>query len=171
MTTFIPKPRPGEKGMLGRFGRYLEEFEVGDVYQHAHSITITGAMHHLFCAITMTHNPLHLDSNFAEHETQFGKNVVAGHMIYSTALGMSVPDVSGLAIANLEVHYLKHPAPVFHEDTIYAETEVLAVTPSKSKPDRGIVRVKTTVRKQDGTVVCEFERSVLIPKRNPTPVG
>jgi acyl dehydratase len=87
--------------------------------------------------------------------------------VYSLAVGMTVSDVSGKAIANLATDELSHPAPVFHGDTIYAESEVLEVNPSKSKPDRGVVKVHTRVYKQDGTLVAEFKRSVLVPKKNP----
>ena len=89
-----------------RFGRYLEDFEVGDVYVHWPGKTITEADDHLFCMITMNHHPLHTDAYYAERETQFGRNVVVGNLVYSLALGMSVPDVSGKAIANLEVESL-----------------------------------------------------------------
>ena len=75
--------------------------------------------------ITMNHHPLHTDAWFAETQTQFGKNVVVGNLVYSLVLGMSVPDVSGAAIANLEVETLQHKRPTFHGDTIYAETKVL----------------------------------------------
>ena len=81
-----------------RFGRYLEDFEVGDVYRHWPGKTITEADDHLFCMITMNHHPLHTDAHYAETETQFGKNVVVGNLVYSLALGMSVPDVSGKEI-------------------------------------------------------------------------
>ena len=91
-----------------RFGRYFEDFEVGDVYKHWPGKTITEADDHLFCMITMNHHPLHTDAHYAETETQFGKNVVVGNLVYSLVLGMSVPDVSGKAIANLEVESLKH---------------------------------------------------------------
>ena len=127
-----------------RFGRYLEDFEVGDVYVHWPGKTITEADDHLFCMITMNHHPLHTDAHYAETETQFGRNVVVGNLVYSLVLGMSVPDVSGKAIANLEVESLKHAAPTFHGDTIYAKTQVLEVRASQSKPDRGVVTVETT---------------------------
>ena len=87
--------------------------------------------------------------------------------MYSLMLGMSVGDVSGKAIANLATEELKHPAPVFHGDTLFCESEVLDVTPSKSKPDRGIVKVKTDCYKQDGTLVATFKRAVLVPRRTP----
>ena len=104
------------------FGRYFEEFEVGDVYRHWPGKTITEADDHLFCMITMNHHPLHTNAWFAEHETVHHKNVVVGNLVYSLVLGMSVPDVSGSAIANLEVESLVHRNPTFHGDTIYAET-------------------------------------------------
>ncbi len=147
-----------------RFGRYLEEFEVGAVYRHWPGKTVTEYDDHLFCLLTMNHHPLHLDAHYAE-QTQFGRNVVVGNYVYSLLLGMSVADVSGRAIANLEVESLRHVAPTFHGDTIYGETTVLEVTPSSSKPDRGIVYVETRGYKQDGTLVCVFRRRVMVPRR------
>src|SRR5258707_5490112 len=104
------------------YGRYLEEFEVGAVYRHWPAKTITEADDHLFCMITMNHHPLHIDAHYAETSTHFKRNVVVGNLVYSLALGMSVADVSGKAIANLEVEQLKHENPTFHGDTIYAES-------------------------------------------------
>lgn len=149
-----------------QFGRYYEEFEVGAVYKHWPGKTVTEYDDHLFCLITMNHHPLHLDAHYAGETTDFGKNVVVGNYIYSLLLGMSVPDVSGKAIANLEVESLKHVKPTFHGDTIYGETEVLDKTPSKSKDDRGVVYVETRGYKQDGTIVCVFRRKVMVPKRS-----
>ena len=151
------------------FGRCLEDFEPGDVYRHWPGKTITEYDDHLFCLITMNHHPLHLDAWYAEHETQFGKNVVVGNLVYSLVLGMSVPDVSGAAIANLEVEELKHQRPTFHGDTIYAETRVLDATPSTSKPDRGIVTVETRGFNQRGEEVCYFRRKVMVPRRDAAP--
>lgn len=146
-----------------RFGRTFEEFEVGAVYRHWPGKTVTEYDDHLFCLLTMNHHPLHLDANYAGNTTDFGKNVVVGNYIYSLLLGMSVPDVSGMAIANLEVESLRHIAPTFHGDTIYGETTVLDKTPSRSKPDRGVVHVETRGYNQDGTVVCVFRRKVMVP--------
>ena len=146
------------------YGRYLEEFEEGAVYKHWPAKTVTESDDHLFCLITMNHHPLHLNDVYAA-ESQQGQNVVVGPLVYSLALGMSVSDVSGKAIANLATEELSHPNPVFHGDTLYCESEVLEVRPSKSKPDRGIVKVHTRVYKQDNTLVAEFKRTVLIPKR------
>jgi acyl dehydratase len=91
---------------------------------------------------------------------------VVGNYIYSLLLGMSVPDISGKAIANLEVESLRHVAPTFHGDTIYGETTVLDKWESTSKDDRGVVHVETQGYNQDGTLVCIFRRKVMVPKRN-----
>jgi acyl dehydratase len=146
------------------YGRYLEEFEVGAVYKHWPAKTVTEADDHLFCLLTMNHHPLHINDVYAS-KTQQGKNVVVGPYVYSLALGMSVSDISGKAIANLATEELSHPNPVFHGDTLFAETEVLDVRPSNSKPDRGIVKVHTKVLNQDGVLVAEFKRLVLVPKK------
>jgi acyl dehydratase len=148
-----------------RFGRLFEEFEIGAVYRHWPGKTVTEADDHLFCLLTMNHHPLHIDAHYAETSTGFGRNVVVGNYVYSILLGMSVPDVSGRAIANLEVESLRHVAPTFHGDTIYGETTVLDVRESASKPDRGVVTVETRGYKQDGTLVCVFRRRVMVPKR------
>src|SRR5712691_6336788 len=100
-----------------QFGRCFEEFEIGAVYKHWPGRTITEYDDTLFCMLTMNHNPLHIDANYAE-ETQHRQRLVAGPLIFSIALGMSVGDVSGKAIANLEFEYVKHLAPTFHGDTI-----------------------------------------------------
>jgi len=149
-----------------QFGRTYEEFVVGDIYKHWPGKTVTEYDDHLFCLITMNHHPLHIDSHFAKENTQFGKNVVVGNYVYSILLGMSVADVSGKAIANLEIESLRHIAPTFHGDTIYGITTVLDKWESTSKDDRGIVKVETKGINQDGVTVCEFRRKVLVPKLN-----
>jgi acyl dehydratase len=147
------------------FGRLYEDFESGDVYRHWPGKTITEADDHLFCMITMNHHPLHIDAWYAETGTQFGKNVVVGNLVYSLVLGMSVPDVSGAAIANLEVESLQHKRPTFHGDTIYAETRVIEKRESSSRPDRGVVTVETRGYNQRGEEVCFVRRTVMVPKR------
>jgi len=124
-----------------QFGRTYEEFEVGAVYKHWPGKTVTEYDDHLFCLLTMNHHPLHLDAHYAGETT----------------------DVSGKAIANLEISSLKHVAPTFHGDTIYGETTVLSKRPSSSKSDRGIVEVETRGYKQNGTLVCVFRRKVMVP--------
>ena len=149
------------------FRRYLEEFEVGDVYKHWPGRTITESDDMLFCMLTMNHHPLHIDANYGAG-TQFGRNVVVGNLVVDIALGMSVRDVSGKAIANLGYEKIEFLAPTFHGDTIYAETTVLDVRESESKPDRGVVTVETKATNQRGETVMRFRRSVLVPRR---PVG
>src|SRR6185436_5626119 len=102
------------------YGRYLEEFEVGATYKHWPAKTVTESDDHLFCLITMNHHPLHLNDVYAAGSQQ-GRNVVVGPLVYSLALGMSVSDISGKAIANLATEELSHPNPVFHGDTLFCE--------------------------------------------------
>src|SRR5207237_9467129 len=122
--------------------------------------------HRLFCPRTMNHPPLHVNDVDAA-KSQQGRNVVAGPYVYSLIFGMTVADVSGKAIANLATEELSHPAPVFHGDTLFVESEVLEKKESKSKPDRGTVKVHTRVLNQDGVLVAEFKRLVLVPRREP----
>lgn len=147
-----------------QFDRYLEEFEVGAIYRHWPGKTVTEYDDHLFCLITMNHHPQHLDVNYAAG-TDFKKNIVVGNYVYSLLLGMSVADVSGKAIANLEIESLRHIKPTFHGDTLYGESEVLEVTPSRTKADRGVVYVETRGYNQHGVVVCTFRRKVLVAAR------
>jgi acyl dehydratase len=147
------------------FGRFFDDFTVGDVYKHWPGKTVTQAEDILFCAMTMNQHPLHSDDHYAAVASPTGRAMVVGNLVYSIVLGQSVPDVSGRAIANLEVEQLRHANPTFHGDTLYSESEVLDKRGSSSKPDRGVVRVRTIGYKQDGTVVCEFTRTVLVPKR------
>ena len=116
------------------FGRYFEDFVPGDIYRHWPGKTITEADDHLFCMITMNHHPLHTNAWFAEHESVQGRNVVVGNLVYSLVLGMSVPDVSGSAIANLEVESLIHRHPTFHGDTIYVGSKMKGTPRSANSP-------------------------------------
>ena len=147
------------------FGRHYEDFEVGDIYKHWPGKTITEADDHLFCMITMNHHPLHTNEWYAENEAPQGRCVVVGNLVYSLVLGMSVPDVSGAAIANLEIETLKHSRPTFHGDTIYAETRVLDKSLT-SKGDRGIVAVETKGINQRGEEVCYFKRKLMVWTRD-----
>src|SRR4051812_37600861 len=167
----VDPDRPsGEASGARQYGRYLEEFDVGAVYKHWPAKTVTESDDHLFCLLTMNHHPLHINDIYAA-QSQQGRNVVVGPLVYSLALGMSVSDVSGKAIANLATEELKHPAPVFHGDTLFCESEVLEKRESQSKPDRGTVRVHTRVLNQEGVLVAEFKRLVLVPKKDPGTAG
>lgn len=150
------------------FGRYYEEFEPGDIFRHWPGKTITEYDDHLFCLITMNHHPLHLNEWFAENETVHKKNVVVGNLVYSVVLGMSVPDVSGSAVANLEIESLRHAKPTFHGDTIYAITKVIEKKET-SDGKRGIVTVETKGINQRAEEVCFFRRKVMVWKRDQAP--
>jgi acyl dehydratase len=148
-----------------RYGRYYEEFEVDDVYKHWPGRTVTEAEDHLFCCLTLATNPVHMDAHYAEQEMEWGRNIVVGTFVYSIVLGLSVVDTSGKAIANLGVENLRHVKPLFHGDTLYAESRVVAKRPSGSRHAAGIVTVDTYGRNQHGEIVCEFRRSFLAPMR------
>lgn len=148
-----------------RFGGYLQDYAPGDVFRHWPGKTITEADDHMFCMLTMAASPLHIDRHFAETESEFGRNIVVGTYIYALLVGMSVPDISGRAIANLGVSELRHVAPMFHGDTLYGTTEVLSVRPSTSRPGQGILTVRTDGHNQSGDQVCTFTRAVLLPRR------
>jgi acyl dehydratase len=113
----------------------------------------------------MAVSPLHIDAHYAETEMDGGRNVVVGSFVYALLLGMSVPDISGRAIANFGADELRHVAPVYHGDTLYGETTVLGVRRSASRPGTGILTVETTGYNQHRQVVCTFRRSVLLPMR------
>ena len=146
------------------YGRYLEDFKVGDIYEHRPGRTITENDNIWFTMLTMNQHPLHFDQEYAKH-SEFGQPLVNSCLTLAIVAGMSVSDVSQKTIANLGWDKVKMPAPVFNGDTLYAESEVLGVRESKSRPTQGIVAIKTTGKKADGTEVISFERNMLIPKR------
>jgi len=146
------------------YGRYYEDFEVGHIYEHRPGRTITQTDNTWFTLLTMNKHPLHFDLDYAKN-SEFGKPLVNSAFTLAVVAGMSVADVSQKTIANLGWDDIKLTAPVFAGDTLYAESEVLAKRESKSRPNAGIVKVKTTGHKEDGTVFMTFERNMLIPKR------
>ncbi len=145
-------------------GRYFEDFTVGDVYEHRPGRTISEADNTWFTLLTMNQHPLHFDAAYAA-KSEFGRPVVNSCLTLSIVAGMSVADVSQKAIANLGWTDIRLTAPVFVGDTIYADSEVLAKRVSQSRPTQGVVTVRTTGRKADGTVFMSYERTVLVPKR------
>ena len=146
------------------FGGYLEEFKPGDIFNHWPGKTITEADNHIFSLLTMNTNPLHIDESYMrDHE--HGKILVVGTLVMSLVVGMSVKDTSGKAIANLEYERVTHDAPVFQGDTIYAESEILEVRESRSRPDRGIVYMESRAFNQRGEKVLTLRRRFLVPKR------
>lgn len=150
--------------MKSNFGNYYEDFIVGEIIHHALSKTIFESDNNLFSLLTMNHHPLHLNKEYVKQH-QHEKILVVGTLIFSLAVGITVPDISGKAIANLSYESIKHLSPVFIDDTLYAKTEVINKRISSSKPDRGIVHVKTLASNQNDVDVLSFERKILIPKR------
>lgn len=146
------------------FGRYFEDFNVGDVYEHRPGRTITETDNTWFTLLTMNTHPLHFDAEYAK-ASEFGRCIVSSPFIVALMAGMSVTDISQKAIANLGWREIRMLAPLFAGDTLYAETEVLEKRESKSRPTQGVVTVSTTGRNQDGKAVCTFERTILVPKR------
>jgi acyl dehydratase len=146
------------------FGRYLEDFKVGDIYEHRPGRTISEADNTWFTLLTMNTHPLHFDAAYAA-KTEFGRPLVNSCLTLAIVTGMSVSDLSQKAIANLGWDKVRITVPVFAGDTIYAESEVLEVRESKSRPTQGVVTVRTTGKKADGTAFMSYERSILVPRR------
>lgn len=146
-----------------KLGNYFEDFEVGATLQHSLSKTIFESDNNLFCLLTMNHHPLHTNLDYAS-QSQYGKTLVVGTLVFSLVVGMTVPDISGKAIANLAYESIEHLAPVFVDDTLYCRTEILDCRESRSKNDRGVVYVETTAYNQHGQDVLRFRRKVLIKK-------
>lgn len=161
----VAQPRQiGPQRFRESHGRYYEDFAVGDVYEHRPGRTITESDNINFSLMTMNFHPLHCDAAYGA-KSEFGRCLVNSGLTIAIVLGMSVADVSAKAVANLGMDRLRLVAPVFPGDTIYAESEVLDKRASASRPFQGVVTVRTTGRKADGTVFMTFERSALIPMR------
>jgi len=148
-----------------KLGSYYEEFNIGEIINHALSKTIFESDNNLFSLLTMNHHPVHTNLDYAQ-KNQHGKILVVGTLVFSIVVGITVPDISGKAIANLGYEAINHLAPVFINDTLYAKTKVLDKTESTSKSDRGIVYVETTAFNQTGEPVLSFRRKVLIKKQH-----
>jgi acyl dehydratase len=145
-------------------GRFFEDYVVGETIQHWPGRTIRDTDDTWFSLLTMNTNPLHFDEHYAS-QTQHGRCLVNGVLVFAVAVGMSVTDVSLNAIANLEYESVKHLAPSFHGDTLYAESTVLEKSESRSKPDRGILYVETRCWNQREETVLTLRRKVLMAKR------
>lgn len=154
-----------EHDMKEKFGLYYEEFIVGDTYLHWPGKTITESDNNTFTLLTMNPHPVHFDTEYCKGQ-QHGKILVVGTLVFSLIASMTVREISGRAIANLEYEFVKHEGPVFIGDTIYSKTTVLDKRESNSKPDRGIVYVETIGTNQHGEVILRFRRKILIKKRD-----
>ncbi len=150
------------------YGRYLEDFVIGDVYEHRPGRTITDSDNINFSLMTMNAHPMHCDAAFAA-KSEFGKPLVNSALTLAIVVGMTVNDVSAKAIANLGWKEIRLTAPVHPGDTLYAESEVLEIRESKSRPSQGIVTTRTRGFNQDGVQIMEFTRMSLIAKRGTLP--
>jgi len=146
------------------FGRYFEDFVVGHIYEHRPGRTITDADNVQFTLLTMNTHPAHFDYEFAK-KTEFGKPLVCSPLTVALMVGMSVSDCSQKAVANLGWDKIRLTHPLFPGDTLYAESEVLDKRESSSRPEQGIVTVRTIGKNQNDDVICTFERTMLIWKR------
>ena len=155
---------PASRRIRASYGRFLEEFNLGDIYEHRPGRTITEADNIHFSLLTMNSHPMHCDAHFAS-KSEFGRLLVNSGLTLAIVLGMTVNDVSAKAIANLGWKEIRLTAPVFCGDTLYAESEVLEVRESKSRPQQGIVTTCTRAFNQEGVMFMEFIRMSLIPKR------
>jgi acyl dehydratase len=144
-------------------GLYFEDFVVGAEFQHSLSKTIFESDNNFFSLLTMNHHPVHTNLDYAS-KSQHGKILVVGTLVFSLAVGMTVPDISGKAIANLGYDEVKHLSPVFLGDTLYVRSKILQKQESQSKPDRGIVFVQSIASNQQGVDVLSFKRRVLVQK-------
>jgi len=147
-------------------GKYYDELSVGMKIKHVNGRTVSEMDNILFSALTMNTQPLHLNKDYAS-KTEFGRRLVNGVFTMGLVVGLTVPELTeGTIVANLGYDKAIHPHPVFHGDTIYAESEIIEMRESNSRPNAGIVRIKCTGRNQDGTVVVEFERTALFLKKS-----
>ena len=152
----------------GWTGRVFEDFEVGDIYEHPLGRTVTQADNIWFSCVTMNTNPIHFDAEYSSH-TEFKRPLVNSCFTLALVTGQSVIDLTMNAVANLGWDEVRLPNPLFEGDTVYARSEVLEVRESRSRPNVGIVRVKTTGANQTGTPVIEFTRTFMIWKRGHVP--
>ncbi len=159
-----PSAAPNKQRYRASQGRYLEDFTRGDIYEHRPGRTISEADNTWFTLLTMNQHPVHFDHEYARH-SEFGQPLVNSALTLSIVVGMSVADTSHKAIANLGWTDIVMPAPVFHGDTLYAESEVIDTRESKSRPTQGIVTIETRAHNQNRVLVMKYRRSMLIPKR------
>ena len=146
-------------------GKYFEEFTVGQVFKHQPGRTITEMDNVLFSCLTMNPQPLHLDEEFAR-QTEFGQRLVNSLLTLGITVGLSVGETTlGTTVGNLGFEKVEFPKPVFHGDTIYAETSVVDKRESRSRPQWGIVTFEHVARNQHGEVVMRTRRQAMMRKR------
>ncbi|GAA2555814.1 MaoC family dehydratase [Mycolicibacterium diernhoferi] len=155
-----------EKRIVEQRGLWFEEFEPGVVYRHRPGRTITEADNVLFTTLTMNTQALHLDAAFAEALPPFNARLVNSMFTLSTLVGLSVAQLTqGTIVGNLGFSDIAFPKPVFHGDTLYAESEVIDKRESKSRPGEGIVTFAHTGRNQHGEIVATASRKTMVRKK------
>ena len=147
------------------YGKYFEQFKLGDVIKHSVRKTISESDNNFFCLMTLNHHPVHLDCEYAKNN-HHGRILVVGTLVFSLSVGMTVSDISGKAIANLNYENINHHAPVFIGDTIRTETEIISIRESKSYKNAGIIYVESRAFNQDSKLVLSFKRNILVKKNS-----
>jgi acyl dehydratase len=151
-------------------GRFYEDFEIGDVYQHPLGRTITESDNTWFTLISMNPNQLHFNKEYGS-KTDYGRRLVNSTLTLSIVTGLSVSDISQNVFANLGWDEVRLPNPLFIGDTLYAESKVLEKRESKSRPQAGIVQFMTRGMNQDGKIVISFKRTILVYKKGAAPMN
>ena len=147
------------------YGKYFEQFKLGDVIKHSVRKTISESDNNFFCLMTLNHHPVHLDCEYAKNN-HHGRILVVGTLVFSLSVGMTVSDISGKAIANLNYENINHHAPVYIGDTIRTETEIISIRESKSYKNAGIIYVESRAFNQDSKLVLSFKRNILVKKNS-----
>ncbi|MCZ8261184.1 MAG: MaoC family dehydratase [Beijerinckiaceae bacterium] len=151
-------------------GRFFEDFAPGDIYKHPLGRTVTATDNAWFTQLTLNTAHLHFDANYAS-KTSFGRPLVNSCFTLSLVTGQSVTDVSQNVFANLGWDEVRLPHPVFEGDTLYAESEVLEARASGSRPETGIVAIRTIGYNQDGDIVISFRRTLMVYRRGQGPLA
>lgn len=156
----MPKPET----QIFQIGQTADAFYIGQTIRHATSKTIYESDNNLFSLLTMNHHPIHTNADYAKHQNH-GRELVVGTLVLSLIVGMTVPEISGKALANLGYDKVRHLGPTFIGDTLYCRSEVLQITPS-TKGNTAVLKVRTFGFNQEGKDVISFERDVLLPTRS-----
>ena len=146
------------------FGKFYEDFKIGERLEHWPGKTVTESDNNLFSLLTMNHHPVHIDKEYAKKKTKYKKNLVVGTYTFSLIVGLTVADISGKAIANLNYHNINHEGPVFIGDTLYAKSEIVSKKLISNKK-KGIVKIKTFGLNQNKKIILSYYREILVPLR------
>lgn len=144
------------------FGKFYEDFKIGERLEHWPGKTVTESDNNLFSLLTMNHHPVHIDKEYAKKKTKYKKNLVVGTYTFSLIVGLTVADISGKAIANLNYHNINHEGPVFIGDTLYAKSEIVSKKLISNKK-KGIVKIKTFGLNQNKKIILSYYREILVP--------